>query len=156
MLTLEQKVAKALTRRGRTLSIAESCTGGLLANRLTNIPGSSLFFTLGIIAYANAAKARLLKVPPSILAKYGAVSSPVAKKMANGVRKVSKTDFGIGITGIAGPTGETKNKPIGLVYIAISSRKTIESFRFVFKGTRAMIKKQAASQALRLLLKHIA
>ncbi|HOW34841.1 MAG TPA: nicotinamide-nucleotide amidohydrolase family protein [Candidatus Omnitrophota bacterium] len=156
MLTLEQKIAKTLTRDGKTLSLAESCTGGLIANRLTDIPGSSLFFTLGIVAYANATKTKLLKVPPFLLAKYGAVSSQVAKKMASGARQISKTDFGVSVTGIAGPTGGTKNKPVGLVYIAVSSKKATQSFRFVFKGTRTVIKKKAASQALCLLFKAIA
>lgn len=156
MIPLEKKVAQALIKKRKTLSLAESCTGGLIANRLTNISGSSRFFKLGIIAYANSAKTKLLKVPPSALKKYGAVSHQVALLMAKNVRGLSKTDFGIGVTGIAGPSGATKNKRVGLVYIALDSKKQALSLRFLFKGKRTTVKSQAASKALQLLLDCIA
>jgi len=154
-MPLETKVAQRLIKSHKTLSIAESCSGGLLAHRLTNIPGSSKFFKLGIIAYSYESKQKLLKIPPVILKKYGAVSSQVVELLAQNVQDLSKTDFGIGITGIAGPAGATRRKPIGLVYIAISTKNEIFVKRCVFKGQRTAIKKQTADQALRLLLKQL-
>jgi len=151
-MPLETKVAQRLIKSHKTLSIAESCSGGLLAHRLTNIPGSSKFFKLGIIAYSYESKQKLLKIPPVILKKYGAVSSQVVELLAQNVQDLSKTDFG---TGIAGPAGATRRKPIGLVYIAISTKNEIFVKRCVFKGQRTAIKKQTADQALRLLLKQL-
>ena len=151
----KQKIARILLIKGQTLSIAESCTGGLLANQLTNISGSSAFFWLGIIAYDNKAKVKILKIPPSIIKKHGAVSLPVAKLMAQNVRKILNTDFGIGITGIAGPKGGTKDKPVGLVFIAVASKKEEILEKCHFKGSRLSIKAQAAQKALKMLLKII-
>lgn len=147
----EQKVAQLLIKSKKTLSIAESCTGGLLTNRLTNIAGSSVFLKLALIAYSNEAKIRLLKVPQSVIRKYGAVSTQTAIAMAKGAQKILKTDFGIGITGIAGPAGGTKTKPVGLVYIAVCTNAEILCLEYQFRGTRISIKSQAATQALRLL-----
>jgi len=147
----EQKVAQLLIKSKKTLSIAESCTGGLLTNRLTNIAGSSSFLKLALIAYSNEAKMQLLKVPQPVIRKYGAVSSQTAIAMAKGVQKILKTNFGIGITGIAGPTGGTKTKPVGLVYIAICTNAEMLCLECQFQGTRISIKSQAATQALRLL-----
>ena len=135
----------------KTLAIAESCTGGLLANRLTNIAGSSKFLKLALIAYSNEAKTKILKVPHATLRKYGAVSTQTAVAMAKGAQKILKTDFGIGITGIAGPTGGTKKKPVGLVYIAVCTNIETLCLEYQFRGTRISIKSQAATQALRLL-----
>ncbi len=146
-----QIVAKKLLTQEKTIAVAESCTGGLLANQLTNIPGSSSFFWLGIIAYDNKAKSRLLKIPTAILKKHGAVSLPVAELMAQNVRKILNTDFGIGITGIAGPTGGTKDKPVGLVFIAVANKKRVLSQKHHFKGPRLSIKSQAADKALGML-----
>ena len=154
-MPLETKVAQRLIKSHKTLSIAESCSGGLLAHRLTNIPGSSKFFKLGIIAYSYESKQKLLKIPAIILKKYGAVSSHVVELLAQNVQILSDTDFGIGITGIAGPGGATRRKPIGLVYIAISTQNEIFVKRCLFKGNRTAIKKQTADQALRLLLKQL-
>ncbi len=151
-MPLEQRVAKILTRRKKTLSTAESCSGGLLAHRLTNISGSSNFFKLGLIAYSNNAKQRLLRVPAQLLKTFGAVSPEVALAMADNVKKVLNTDFGIAITGIAGPTGATKTKPVGLVYIAVSSKHRCLCKRFLFKGRRSTVKSLASTAALRLLL----
>ena len=154
-MPLETKVAQRLIKSHKTLSIAESCSGGLLAHRLTNIPGSSKFFKLGIIAYSYESKQKLLKIPAVILKKYGAVSSQVVELLAQNVQNLSDTDFGIGITGIAGPGGATPRKPIGLVYIAISTKNEIFVKRCLFKGRRLEIKKQTADLALRLLLKQL-
>jgi len=147
----EQKVFNKFTQKAETLSIAESCTGGLLGDRLTNIPGASAFFLLGIIAYDYAAKTKLLGIPTALLKKHGAVSSPVAKLMAQNVRKMLKTDHGVGITGIAGPGGATKNKPVGLVYIALSSKQRTIVKKCLFKGPRLAIKKAASQTALKML-----
>ena len=151
-MSLEQRVAKILTRKKMTLSTAESCSGGLLAHRLTNIPGSSNFFKMGVITYANDAKQKLLRVPARFLKNYGAVSAEVALAMAEGVRRILKTDFGVAITGIAGPTGATKNKPVGLVFIAVSAKQRCLCKKFLLKGKRIKIKSSAITRALRLLL----
>jgi len=150
-MKIEEKISQALTDTQKTLAIAESCTGGLMAHRLTNISGSSKILKLGIIAYSNEAKIKLLKVPEALLMKYGAVHEEIAVAMANGARKILKTDFGIGITGIAGPTGATKTKPIGLTYIAIATPIESLCLKCQFEGTRPNIKSQAATQGLKLL-----
>ena len=152
-MRLEQKVFKNFTQKSKTLAIAESCTGGLVGNRLTNIPGASAFFLLGIIAYDYAAKTKLLKVPSAILKKHGAVSQQVASRMAEGVRKILKTDYGLGITGIAGPGGATKTKPVGLVFIALSTKQKTIVKKCLFKGTRLSIKNQSCKTALKMLAK---
>ena len=152
-MRLEQKVSVKFIERGQTLSLAESCTGGLIGDRLTNIPGASAFFLLGIIAYDYAAKTKLLKVPSLLLKKHGAVSSQVASMMAQGVRKILKTDYGLGVTGIAGPGGATKTKPVGLVFIALSTRQRTIVKKCLFKGTRLAIKNQACQTALKMLAK---
>jgi len=150
-MRLERKLLKEFTLNAKTLAIAESCTGGLIGNRLTNIAGASAFFLLGVIAYDNAAKTKILGVPFALLKKHGAVSSPVAMKMAHGVRKILNTDYGLSVTGIAGPGGGSKKKPVGLVFIAVCSiNKTIVR-KFLFKGTRLAVKKQAAQAALKML-----
>ncbi len=152
-MRIEKQIAKILTEKQKTLSMAESCTGGLVAHRLTNIPGSSTYFMGGIIAYANRIKKRNLKVPPRILNQEGAVSARVARLMAQNCRSFFRTDFSIGITGIAGPTGATPKKPIGLTFIAISSRKQTLCKKYIFKGSRLAVKKKAVDKALLLLLK---
>jgi len=149
----EQKVFEKFIRNGQTLAIAESCTGGLMGALLKNIPGASTFFLLGVVAYDNAAKSRILGVPSALFKKYGAVSAPVAKVMAQGVRKILETDYGLGLTGIAGPGGASKDKPVGLVFIAVSKGSKTIVKKFLFKGTRLAIKKQAAQTALKMLAK---
>lgn len=150
-MRIEEKVARSLIRTKKTLAIAESCTGGLLSNRLTNIPGSSNFLKLAVVAYSNEAKTKLLKVPQETIRKYGAISTQTAISMAQGIRKTLKTDFGIGITGIAGPTGGTKSKPVGLTYIAVCTKVETLCLECRFQGTRTSIKTQATTQALQLL-----
>ncbi len=149
---IEEKIAKLLIQQKKDLALAESCSGGLLANRLTNIPGSSRFFKSGIIAYSNEIKTKLLKVPVSLLKKYGAVSHETACAMAEGVRIQLQTDFGVSITGIAGPDGGTAQKPVGLTYIAVSSKEKVECLECHFKGDRLKVKQQATTEALKLLL----
>lgn len=147
----DQTIAKLLLKKKQTIAVAESCTGGLLSHRLTNIGGSSKFFWLGITVYDNKAKIKLLKIPTSILKKHGAVSHAVATLMAQNVRKILNTDFGIGITGIAGPSGGSKLKPVGLVFIAVASKNDIITQEFHFEGQRLSIKNQAATKALEML-----
>jgi len=150
---LEGVVANSFLKHKKTLAIAESCTGGLTANRITNIPGSSKFFIMGITAYSNQAKTSLLNVAPSLIAKHGAVSKPVAVAMAKGIREISNSTIGIGITGIAGPTGDTKKKPVGTVFIALSTPQKTICKRFQFSGSREDIKfltSQAVFDMLRL------
>jgi nicotinamide-nucleotide amidase len=151
-MQLNQKTAEILLSRNKTIAVAESCTGGLLSNALTDIPGASTFFWLGVIVYDNKAKAQILQIPLNLIKKHGAVSAEVAGLMAKNVRKLLKTDFGVGITGIAGPSGGTKNKPVGLVYIAIDAHNKNIAEEFHFKGSRTSIKSQAASAALKMLL----
>ena len=150
-MQLDLKISKILISQKKTIAVAESCTGGLLSNCLTNIAGSSAFFKLGIIAYDNAAKLNILKVPARYITSHGAVSAEVASFMAQGVRRIIKTDIGIGITGIAGPTGGNKYKPVGTTYIAISFGKETTVEHFHFNGNRAQNKNFAKNAALKIL-----
>jgi nicotinamide-nucleotide amidase len=154
--TLADNVVAALTKRKKTIAAAESCTGGLLANFITNVPGASGVFMEGVISYDNGSKVKNLGVKPETLKKYGAVSAQVAGEMAAGIQKRAQTDIGIGVTGIAGPAGATKTKPVGLVYIAIAlsfprKRESIVCKRFNFLGSRAEIKHQASQAALNMI-----
>ena len=152
-MSLEKTFARLLMAREKTLAIAESCTGGLLTHRLTNISGSSQFLEAAVVAYSHKAKQKLLKIPSRMLRQHGAVSKHTASAMARSVREIHETDLGIGITGIAGPTGATKTKPVGLVYIALSVATKTLCLQCLFKGNRITIKRKAATQALRLLKK---
>jgi len=140
-----------LIKNKKTIAIAESCTGGLLSSLLTRIPGSSQYFILGVVAYSNKAKETILKIPSSIITKNGAVSKQVAIKMARNIRKLAKTDFGIGVTGIAGPTGAIPSKPVGTVFIAIDTKNKKTCKRFHFTGNRINVRKNAALKSLDLL-----
>lgn len=150
-----KRIHEELLNNAKTVSVAESCTGGLLSNLLTGIPGSSNYFLLGIVAYSNSSKEKILNVPKKIIAKYGAVSHIVAELMAENIRKKAKSDFGLSITGIAGPTGTTVLKPIGTVFISLSSKDKVICRKFHFRGMRQSIRKKAAYQALRLLCAHL-
>ena len=154
-MTLARIVAQKLIKNSKTLTLAESCTGGLVAHQLTNIPGSSKFLKLGIVAYANEAKMKLLKVPEKTIHRYGAVSRPVALLMAKGARRLMKTDFSVAITGIAGPGGATPQKSVGLTFIAIGYGHKQICKQFTFKGNRRQIKKQASEKALEILLSQV-
>ncbi|MBI3252005.1 MAG: nicotinamide-nucleotide amidohydrolase family protein [Candidatus Omnitrophica bacterium] len=134
-----------------TVSVAESCTGGLLAARITDVPGSSDYFRGGIIAYHDSVKRRLLGIDNRLLKKFGAVSGAVAKKMAAHVRALFETDCGIGITGIAGPSGGTRKKPVGLVYISLATAKKMICKKFQLSGNRMEIREKAVTEALNLL-----
>jgi len=146
--TLEGVIGQLLARRHATLAIAESCTGGLVADLTTNVPGSSRYFLLGVIAYHNRMKEELLGVSQRLVARHGAVSEPVARAMAEGVRRRAKADYGLAITGIAGPTGGTAKKPVGLVDIGLSDGRRTLTRRCHFVGDRSAVKAQAAQTAL--------
>lgn len=153
--TLEYAAGKALTRARKTVAIAESCTGGLIASRLTDVSGASKYFKGGVITYSNECKEGIVGVPMGLIKKHGAVSKQVALAMAKGVKNYICTDIGIGVTGIAGPTGGTKSKPVGLVYIAlVTDRKQILR-ELRFKGSRQDIKYQASQVALDLIRRNI-
>jgi nicotinamide-nucleotide amidase len=149
--TLEQAVGHLLRKRGEQLAIAESCTGGLIADQITNIPGSSDYFKEGVVAYSNESKIKRLRVSSQTLQKFGAVSEPTAGEMAKGILKTSGADWGIAVTGIAGPGGGTKEKPAGLVCFAIASPKNVQSWTRRFFGSRTEIKQKSALMALDLL-----
>ena len=149
--SLAEVVGEELARQGKTLALAESCTGGLLAKLVTDIPGASRYFTHGWITYSNEAKIGELGVPAGLIERYGAVSEQVAEAMARGARRKAGTDFAIGITGIAGPTGGTEQKPVGLVYINVDSGTGCESKRFVFTHDRRFTRLRAAQTALNML-----
>src|ERR671912_443586 len=152
---IEEVVGLRLAVSGFTLALAESCTGGLVAERLTEVPGSSVYFKEAVVAYSNEAKVRLLGVPSDLIAEYGAVSAPVAEAMAEGVRERADTDFGVAVTGIAGPGGGTEEKPVGLVYIALSDDAHTEHRRLMLPGDRQLIRWRAAQAALDLLRRRL-
>lgn len=152
---MEEVVGLKLAVGGYTLSVAESCTGGLLAQRLTDVPGSSKYFIEGVVTYSNDAKTRALGVEPILLLEHGAVSAPVAEAMAEGMRKRTETDFALAITGIAGPGGGTEEKPVGTVFIAISSEVGTEHRKLKLPGDRQLIRWRASQAALDLLRKRL-
>ena len=153
--SLEEVVAKLLKERGLTISLAESCTGGGLANALTNVTGASAYFERGIVSYSNASKVEILKVFEDTLAEHGAVSLEVARQMAEGVKSISGTDLGISITGIMGPTGATTDKPVGLVYIGLCDEKVCTAKEFRFGDDRIINKQRTIQAALDMIRKHL-
>lgn len=153
--SLEAVVGLILRERGLTLACAESCTGGLLGHRLTNVPGSSAYFLESAVVYADRAKIRRLGIPAPLIAKHGAVSAQVAREMAAGIRKTSGADFGLAITGIAGPGGGTPRKPVGLVYIALSNNSRTMIEKSLFWGGREQVKFQSSQKALNMLRKEL-
>lgn len=146
--SLEQIVSYFLQMRNATLAVAESCTGGLVAERLTSISGSSRYFMGGAVVYSNDLKVQFADVPQDLLDVYGAVSEPVAKALAEGIRKKCGTTLGLGVTGVAGPTGGTAEKPVGLVFHALASENGTEVVKRNFPGDRARIRRFASQQAL--------
>lgn len=146
--SLQKTLCEILTEKGMKIATAESCTGGLLAKKITEISGSSVCFECGAVTYSNEQKIRLLGVKEETLKKYGAVSKQTALEMCEGIAKSANADIGIGITGIAGPGGGTDEKPVGLVYIGIYGEKVHKAFRFVFSGDRDMVRERSAMTAL--------
>jgi nicotinamide-nucleotide amidase len=152
---LEQVVGALLAERGQTLSVAESCTGGQIAGRITDVAGSSAYFERGIVAYSNRSKVDLLGVREEVLLRAGAVSKDVAEAMAEGVRARAGTTYGLSTTGIAGPAGGTAEKPVGLVWIGIADADGTVASKFTFAGSRTLIKERASQAALELLRRRI-
>jgi nicotinamide-nucleotide amidase len=148
---LEEVVARLLMERSLTVSLAESCTGGLITNLLTNVPGSSEYLERAIISYSNQAKIELLKVNEETLSEYGAVSQEVAMQMADGIKSISGTDIALAVTGIMGPSGATPGKPVGLVYIALCNDKYRISKKYTFGDDRILNKQRTAQAALDLI-----
>ncbi len=152
---LEEVVGRLLTDRGLTLAVAESCTGGLISSRITDVSGSSKYFERGLITYSNGAKVELLHVNEDFIQKYGAVSIEVCRQMAEGVRAVSGTDVGLAVTGIMGPTADSTNKPVGLVYIGVCDENICTARKFQFGQDRLLNKQRTSQAALELLRRHL-
>ncbi|MBN2201495.1 competence/damage-inducible protein A [bacterium] len=153
--SLESVIRRVLTESGRTLAVAESCTGGLISHRITNVPGSSAYFLRGIVAYHNDAKTGLLGVPKSLVEKHGAVSAECAAAMAEGVRSSAGTDFGLSATGIAGPSGGSAEKPVGLVFIGCADASGTVTEKHRFLRDRLWNKERSATAALDLLRRRL-
>jgi nicotinamide-nucleotide amidase len=153
--SLEEVVGNLLINKKKTLAVAESCSGGLIGHLITNVPGSSGYFLEGVVAYSNASKIDLLFVSPKLMIKHGAVSPQTAKAMALGVRRRARADYGLAVTGIAGPSGGTPDKPVGLVFVALAWRGDVEVRKNLFMGTRGRIKIQAAQKALDMLRRRL-
>ena len=156
MKLLGKKIVDKLIKKKLTISIAESCTGGLLSSAITSVSGSSKVFNLGLVTYANQSKIKILKVPKKLIRKYGAVSEKVCLAMVNNLNKISKTSISVSVTGIAGPKGGSKKKPVGLVYVGIKkgNRAEVKKYSFKNKG-RSYIQKAAVNKSLGLILSFI-
>ena len=150
--TLEQQTIAALKAHGLTLATAESCTGGLTAKRLTDVPGASAVFLGGVVSYTNGVKERTLGVPHDMLEEYGAVSEPVARAMAEGVRRLTGADFGVSVTGVAGPDRDDRGHDVGTVYVALSAKNETAVQLLRLSGDRSAIRTAAADEMLRMLL----
>jgi nicotinamide-nucleotide amidase len=153
--TLEEVIGRLLKERELRIAVAESCTGGGLSDRITNVNGSSSYFERGVVTYSNAAKVELLKVNEDIIAKEGAVSQEVAMQMAEGVKSISGVDIGISLTGIMGPTGASTNKPVGTVFIGYCDNKVCTAKRFQFGDDRILNKHRSTQAALEILRRNI-
>ena len=153
MKKLAQKIVKLLSKKKLKISFAESCTGGLLASSITSISGSSKIFTIGLVTYSNQAKINILKVPKMIIKKHGAVSYETCLSMVKNLNKISKTNISVSITGVAGPKGGTKQKPVGLVYIGIKNGNKTLVKKYLFKNKkRNSIQRNTVNKALNLIL----
>ena len=151
-----KNIIQRLIKKKLSISVAESCTGGMLSSSITSISGASKIFNIGLVTYSNLAKIKLLKVSSSNIKRYGAVSEKCCLKMVEGLSKLSKSKINISITGIAGPKGGSKNKPVGLVYIGIKKGKKISINKYLFKNkNRENIRKNSVKQALKLIEKFI-
>ena len=156
MKKLTQKIVKLLSKKKLKISFAESCTGGLLSSQITSISGSSKVFTLGLVTYSNQAKINILKVPKKVIMKNGAVSYETCLSMVKKLNKISKTNISVSITGVAGPNGGTRQKPVGLVYIGIKKANKTLVKKFLFKNKkRSSIQKATVNKALNLILSFV-
>ena len=153
MKPLSKKIVKKLIKKKLKISIAESCTGGLLSSAITSVSGSSKVFNLGLVTYSNQSKINLLKVPKNIIKKYGTVSEQVCLAMVKNISKIDKADISVSITGIAGPSGGTKKKPVGLVYIGVIKTNKIKINKYLFKNRgRTFIQRSAVNKCIGLIL----
>ena len=151
-MNLNKKIITLLKRKKRKLAIAESCTGGMLSSSITSVSGSSKVFTVGLVTYSNQSKINVLKVPNKIIKKYGAVSVQCCLSMVNNLNKITKANVCVSITGIAGPKGGSKQKPVGLVYIGVKKDKIVKVNRYLFKNRgRNYIQKTTVNHALKLI-----
>ena len=149
----QKKIVNLLTRKKLKIAVAESCTGGMLSSAITSVSGSSKVFNLGLVAYSNQSKIKVLKVSKNIMRKYGSVSEQVCKAMVKNVSKIGKANISVSITGIAGPSGGTKIKPVGLVYVGIKKSNRTEVKKYLFKNKgRSHIQKAAVNKSLGLIL----
>ncbi len=153
--SMEEVVGALLKQRRLTLAVAESCTGGLIGARITNIAGSSDYFERGAVTYSNAAKTEMLGVTPDLIGRHGAVSSEVAAAMAQGIRQSAKTDIGLSVTGIAGPAGGTEQKPVGLVYTALATANGVKTAEYRFLGDREQIRMRSSQMALDMVRRYL-
>jgi nicotinamide-nucleotide amidase len=155
--TLESVVGELLRAAGATLTVAESCTGGLLGEKITAVPGSSDYFLGGFITYTNPLKTELAGVPEALLAEHGAVSEPVARAMAEGVRRALRSDYGLGVTGVAGPGGGSEEKPVGTVHVAVAGpgEGEVQHRKVRFPGNRDQVRRHSAQLALELLRRRL-
>ncbi|HEX9078667.1 MAG TPA: nicotinamide-nucleotide amidohydrolase family protein, partial [Desulfuromonadaceae bacterium] len=154
--TMDEALARLFRQSGQTLALAESCTGGMISRRITDIPGSSAYFLEGVVTYSNSAKERLLGVPAAILREKGAVSAECAEAMATGVRRAAGSGLGLAVTGIAGPDGGTPDKPVGTVFIALAGPDGCRTERFLFGRSRDEIRVMTAWTALDWLRRYLA
>jgi PncC family amidohydrolase len=150
---LSKTLGKNLVKKRMTIAVAESCTGGMLGSAITAVPGASHYFLGGVIAYDNRIKRSVLKVPQATLDRHGAVSGQTVAAMARGVKRLFKTDCAIAVSGVAGPGGGTKDKPVGLVYIAVVARNIAKKYECRFSGTRAGIRRQTVEESLWRLIR---
>ncbi len=154
-MEIEKRIGKMLKERGLKIAVAESCTGGLISSRITDISGASDYFEAGITTYSNVSKIRLLNVPKDTIDRYGAVSEETAKSMAEGVKKTLHADIGVSVTGIAGPTGGTEGKPVGTVFIGLATKKATYVRKFFFDGNRLEIRRKTSDAAFMLVEEYL-
>jgi len=152
---LEQEVARLLLSLKVTIAVAESCTGGLICHRLTNISGSSDYLERGVVTYSNRSKIELLGVPEQVIIEHGAVSEACVRAMATGIRRLAGTDLGLAVSGIAGPTGGSPDKPVGTVHMALAWNEDVQCWKYLFGGSRGEIKEKASEQALVQIRDHL-
>ena len=152
---LEHQIGTLLRKNRKTISVAESCTGGLISHRITNVPGSSDYYERGVVCYSNQSKIDVLHVSLETLRKFGAVSKETATEMARGIKQTSGADLGLAVTGIAGPSGGTPKKPVGTVFICLISNEEVTCKEYGFKGSREEIKLETSETALRIIKEHL-
>ena len=152
---IEARIGRILRERRMKIAVAESCTGGHIANRITNIQGASDYFDLGFVTYSNDSKELYLVVPEEVIAEKGAVSSEVAKAMAEGLRETTEADIALSVTGVAGPGGGSPEKPVGTVFVGLASKDGTYVNKFLFSGDRISIKEQTSEEALKLVLDYL-